>query len=324
MTIKDKILGKLISNKGTPVSGEKLASELSVSRAAVWKHIKTLRGEGYMIDSSTNRGYSLTGAPDLLAPAQIKAGLNTCIIGKEIHYFKEIESTNTKAREIAHSAEEGTVVIAETQSGGKGRIGRKWLSPEGGIWLSIILKPKIQPLHAARLTLLAGLAAAKTIQGMGIEAKIKWPNDVLVKGKKVCGILTEMEAELDRIDYCVVGIGINANVDTELFPEEIRDLSTSLERELGHAVNRNWFVSRLLEEFEKEYLKFRNGEFSSILEEWRKMLGTIGEYVKITTQAKTIYGEAVGVDDDGTLVIETHDGSLEKIVAGTCEHLRRT
>lgn len=323
MTTKDKILGKLISNNGKPVSGEKLASELSVSRAAVWKHIKALRTEGYMIDSSTNRGYSLTGAPDLLIPSEIKTGLKTGIIGKEIHYFRETESTNNMAREIAHSVEEGTVVIAESQSGGRGRIGRKWLSPEGGIWLSIILKPKIQPLHAARITLTAGLAVARTIQGFGLEAGIKWPNDILIKGKKVCGILTEMEAELDRIDYCVVGIGIDANVDTELFPGEIRETSTSLKKELGHTVNRNEFVRRLLEEFEKEYLKFQGGDFSSILEEWRNMSETIGENVKVTTGSRTIYGEAIGVDNDGALILETHDGKLEKIVAGTCEHLRK-
>ena len=323
MTTKDKILEKLISNKGTAVSGEKLASELSVSRAAVWKHIKTLRAEGYMIESTTNRGYSLTGSPDIIMPAELKAGLKTGIIGKDIHYFKEIVSTNTTAREIAHSVDEGAVVISEEQSGGRGRIGRKWLSPEGGIWLSIILKPKIQPSHAARITLLAGLAVAKTMQDYGLPARIKWPNDVLIKGKKVCGILTEMEAELDRIDYCVVGIGIDANVDTELFPEEIRDTSTSLEKELGHAINRSDFVRRLLEEFEKEYLALQKNGFSSILDEWRNNSATIGENVKVTIGSRTIYGEAIGVDNDGSLILETHDGGLEKIVAGTCEHLRK-
>ena len=323
MTTKDNILGKLISNKGTAVSGEKLASELSVSRAAVWKHIKTLRGEGYMIDSTTNRGYSLVETPDILTPAEIKAGLKTDIIGKEIHYFKEIESTNTTARAMAHSVDEGAVVISEEQSGGRGRIGRKWLSPEGGIWLSIILKPKIQPLHAARITLLAGLAVAKTMQGFCLDARIKWPNDVLIKGKKVCGILTEIEAELDRIDYCVVGIGIDANVDTELFPDEISETSTSLKKELGGAINRSGFVCRLLEEFEKEYLKLQKDGFSSILDDWRYNSATIGESVKVTTGSRTIYGEAIGVDNDGSLILETQDGGLEKIVAGTCEHLNK-
>lgn len=323
MNIKDRILEKLITSKGEPVSGERLADELSVSRSAIWKHIQALRDEGYTIDSSTNLGYSLTSTPDLLTPGEIKAGLKTGVIGKEIQYFKETESTNIIAREIAGSVEEGTVVIAESQTGGRGRLGRKWISPEGGIWLSIVLKPRIQPLYAPRITLLAGVSVAKTIRSLGLAAKIKWPNDVLINGKKVCGILTEIEAEMDMIDYCVVGIGIDANVDTESFPEEFRESSTSLKKELGYGINRVEFVQKLLSEFESLYLKFQKEDFPSILEEWRNMSATIGEWVKITTQARTVYGEVIGVDNEGALILETSDGKLEKIVAGNCEHLRR-
>lgn len=324
MNIKDKVLEKLIRNKGEPISGEGLASELSVSRSAIWKHINTLRDEGYMIESSTNLGYSLINTPDTLTPGEIKAGLKTSVIGKEIEYFKEIESTNVIACEIADSVAEGTVVIAESQTGGRGRLGRKWLSPEGGVWLSIILKPKIQPSYAPRITILSGVSVAKTIRSFGPEAMIKWPNDVLINGKKLCGILTEIEAEMDMIDYCVVGIGIDANVDTESFPEEFRDSSTSLKKELGHEINRVEFVQKLLEEFEALYMKFQEGDFAAILEEWRSMSATIGEWVKITTQTRTIYGEAIGVDNEGALILETDEGKLEKIVAGNCEHLRRT
>ncbi len=323
MNIKDKILEKLIASRGEPVSGERLASELSVSRSAIWKHIKALKEEGYAIESSTNLGYSLVSTPDMLTPGEIKAGLKTSVIGKDIHYFKETESTNTIAREIANTVGEGVVVIAESQTRGRGRLGRKWISPEGGIWLSIILKPRIQPLYAPRITLLAGVAVAKTIRSTGLQARIKWPNDVLINEKKVCGILTEIEAEIDLIDHCVVGIGIDANVDTESFPEEFRESSTSLKKELGHEINRVEFVQRLLEEFEALYLKFQNEGFPSILEEWRNMSATIGEWVKITTQTKTIYGEAIGVDNEGALILETGEGQLEKIVAGNCEHLRR-
>jgi len=323
MTIKDMILEKLIKSKGEPVSGETLANELSVSRTAIWKHIKALRDEGYVIESSPNIGYILAGRPDLLNPGEIKAGLKTSVIGKEIKYFKETESTNTIAREIAGKADEGTIIIAESQTRGRGRMGRKWLSPEGGIWLSIILKPKMLPVHAPRITFLAGIAVAKTICSLGLEAKIKWPNDVLIRGKKVCGILTEIEAEIDLIDYCVVGIGIDANVDTESFPEEFRESSTSLKKELGHEMNRVAFVQRLLEEFEALYLKLQNEGFAPILEEWRSMSATIGEWVKITTQSRIIYGEATGVDNEGALIVETSDGKLEKIVSGDCEHLRR-
>ena len=323
MNIKDRILEKLITSKGEPVSGERLADELSVSRSAIWKHIQAWRDEGYAIDSSTNLGYSLISTPDMLTPGEIKAGLKTGVIGKEIQYFKETESTNIIAREIAGSVEEGTVVIAESQTGGRGRLGRKWISPEGGIWLSIVLKPRIQPLYAPRITLLAGVSVAKTIRSLGLAAKIKWPNDVLINGKKVCGILTEIEAEMDMIDYCVVGIGIDANVDTESFPEEFRESSTSLKKELGYGINRVEFVQKLLSEFESLYLKFQKEDFPSILEEWRNMSATIGEWVKITTQARTVYGEVIGVDNEGALILETSDGKLEKIVAGNCEHLRR-
>jgi BirA family biotin operon repressor/biotin-[acetyl-CoA-carboxylase] ligase len=321
-TIKDKILENLILNKGKHVSGETLACELSVSRAAIWKHIQALRDEGYMIKSSIKEGYTLVSSPDVLAPAEIKAGLKTSMMGKNIHYFKETESTNTLARDMAGSVDEGTVVIAESQTGGRGRMGRKWISPEGGIWLSVILKPKMQPLHAPRITLLAGVAAAKTIRSYGLSAKIKWPNDVLINGKKVCGILTEIGAEMDSIQYVVVGVGIDANVDTETFPEEFRDSSTSLKNELGYDINRVEFVQKLLIELEALYLKFQKESFTSIMEEWRMMSATIGQWVKITTQSRIIYGEAVGVDSDGTLIIETGEGRLEKIVAGNCEHMR--
>lgn len=274
-----------------------------------------------MIKSST--GYSLEDSPDTLSPARIKDGLRTNLIGKNIQYFKEIESTNIIARQMAGSVEEGTVVIAESQTGGLGRLGRKWISPEGGIWFSVILKPKMQPIYAPRITLLAGVAAAKVIRGYGLPAKIKWPNDVLLNNKKVCGILTEIGAEMDSINYVILGIGIDANVDTETFPDEVRDLSTSLKKELGHEIDRVEFVQKLLSELESLYLKFQKEGFSSILEEWRNMCGTIGEWVKITTQTRTIYGEAIGVDSEGALILETGEGKLEKIVAGNCEHLRR-
>jgi BirA family biotin operon repressor/biotin-[acetyl-CoA-carboxylase] ligase len=260
---------------------------------------------------------------DRLESDEIKAGLKTKLIGNNIQYLKETESTNIIARGIAPSVEEGTVVIAELQTGGRGRLGRKWISPEGGIWLSIIIKPKIQLMYASRITLLAGVAVAKIIRSYGLAARIKWPNDVLIDGKKICGILTEMEAEMDMIEYCVVGIGIDANVDTESFPEDYRESSTSLKKELGHEIVRVEFVRKLLLEFDELYQKFLKDRFSSILEDWRNMSDTIGEWVKITTQSRTLYGEAIGVDSEGALIIETSDGRLEKIVAGNCEHLRK-
>lgn len=322
-TIKEKILEKLKSSKGKTVSGELLANELSVSRAAIWKQVHNLIGEGYMIESSTNSGYTLVGSPGKLTPGELKAGLATEFIGKNIQYFKETESTNTIAREIANSVDEGTLVIAESQTGGRGRLGRKWISPEGGIWFSVILKPKMQPQYASRITFLAGVCVARAMRNYGLAAKIKWPNDILINGKKVCGILTEIGAEMDSINYLIVGIGIDANVDISYFPDEIRDTSTSLKYELGREIDRIEFVQKLLLELETTYLKFQKDGFPPILEEWRNMSATIGEWVKITTGTRTIYGEAIGVDTQGALIIETGEGQLEKILAGNCEHLRR-
>jgi len=254
---------------------------------------------------------------------EIKKRLKTKIIGKEIIYYNELESTNILAHKIANSVKQGTVIIAESQTQGRGRTGHKWISPEGGIWLSIILKPDINPSHAPRLTILAGVSVAKTIQSYGIDAKIKWPNDILINYKKVCGILTEMEAEIDVVKYCIVGIGIDANVDTELFPDEYRDSSTSLKKEFGHEIDKIEFIKRFLEQFDSDYIDFENGKFLQILDEWRRMSATIGEWVKITTHTGSIYGEVVGVNNDGTLILESEDGNLKKIVAGTLEHLKK-
>ncbi len=323
MNLKDQILERLIRNTGQHVSGESIAGELSISRSAVWKCIQALKEEGFSIESSTNLGYMLKKRPEGISPGEVRAGLLTHVIGKEIKYFNEIESTNLMAREMAASVEEGTVVIAESQTGGRGRLGRKWISPEGGIWFSIILKPKMQPQHASRITLLAGVSVARVIRNLGLPAKIKWPNDILIHGRKVCGILTEIGAEIDLIDYLIVGIGIDANIDIDSFPDEIRESSTSIKKELGRGIDRAEFVRKLLMEFEIQYLKFQKEGFPPILEEWRALSATIGEWVKITTQTRTIYGEAIGVDNEGALIIETSDGKLEKIVAGNCEHLRR-
>jgi BirA family biotin operon repressor/biotin-[acetyl-CoA-carboxylase] ligase len=323
MKVKDAILSILEERMGQPVSGEELADKLSISRQAVWKHVEHLREEGYLIESTTNKGYVLKEVPDLLLPAEVGKKLKTSIIGRAIKYFKEVESTNKTAESIAEEAEEGTVVIAEVQTQGRGRMGRKWVSPKGGIWISIILKPRMPPAQAYRLTIIAGLSAAKTLRRYGIDARVKWPNDVIIKERKVCGVLTEMEAEVDQLKYAIVGIGIDVNIDVKLFPEEIRDTSTSLQAELGHSVDRVQLLQRLLENLEFEYLRLQHNKFPQILNEWRGLLATVGKYVQINTPTKTIYGEAVGVDSEGALIVECRGGFLERILAGECIHLKR-
>ena len=209
------------------ISGEVLAQKLGISRVAVWKQIQRLKDMGYEIIADQNLGYCLISRPDLLIPQEVQIGLFTKYIGKEIYHFPELKSTNIIAKEKAsHRAEgmdEGTLIIAERQSAGKGRLGREWFSPAGGIWLSIILFPQLSPSYISRITLITAVAVIKAIKiYTQIESQIKWPNDILINEKKVCGILTEMSAELDIINWVVVGIGINVNIDHRKFPEDIQ------------------------------------------------------------------------------------------------------
>jgi len=235
------------------------------------------------------------------------------------HIFKEIPDLLPAEIHMADAVEDGTTIISEIQTRGRGRIGRTWVSPKGGIWLSIVLKPKIPVSRAYRLTIAAGLAAVKTIRTYKIDAKIKWPNDIIIGNKKVCGILTETKAEAEQIKYAILGIGVDANIDTRLFPEEIRDSSTSLQTELGGAIDRVWFTKRLLTSFEYEYLRLYK-QFPQILDEWRYFLATIGKRVQINNPSTAIYGKAVGVDREGALIIKCDDGFIERVVAGECIH----
>jgi len=325
MSVSNKrleIIKVLKAAKGKAISGEELGEQLGISRTMVWKYIKTLKDDGYGITSSPKTGYILKSVPDLPSPEEIKIGLKTALIGQTIHYFDEVESTNNVAKKLAHESEEGTVVIAELQKSGRGRMGREWISLHGGIWLSVILKPTILLAHAPRLTLVAGLATAKAMRKLGVDARIKWPNDVLINGKKVCGILTEVNAEMEQIDYVVVGIGINANVDLDAFTEKVREGSTTLAAELGKPIVRAAFIQDLLFELEQEYIKFRTRPFSSILDEWISLSDTIGREVTVMTPAKMFEGRAVGITEDGALVIENPDGTREEIIAGRCIYAR--
>ncbi|MGB6607998.1 MAG: biotin--[acetyl-CoA-carboxylase] ligase, partial [Atribacterota bacterium] len=256
------------------VSGEVLAKKLDISRVAVWKQIQKLKGIGYKITSDQNLGYCLISRPDLLLPQEIQRGLSTNYIGKEIHYFPELKSTNIMAKEKALHIEEriaeGTLIITERQSAGKGRLGREWFSPAGGIWLSIILYPQLSPSYISRITLMTAVAAVKAIEiCTQIEPQIKWPNDILINEKKVCGILTEMSAELDIINWVVVGIGVNVNIDHQRFPEDIQANTISLKEVSGEEVLRVKLAQTFLQEFEKYYEKLKRKEFSSILKEWK-------------------------------------------------------
>ncbi len=319
---KLEIIKILKGSEGKAVSGEKLGNQLGISRTMVWKYIKSLMKEGYGIESSPKIGYTLTSVPDLLYPDAIRMGLRTTLIGQKIHHFDELTSTNITAKELAHDAEDGTIVIAEVQKGGRGRLGREWLSPRGGIWMSVILKPTISLAHASRLTLVAGIAISKAMRKLGMDARIKWPNDILVNSKKVCGILTEVNAEVELVDYIVVGIGINANVDMDEFSDDVRDVATTLLSELGRPIDRISFIQDILFELEQEYIRFRTQPFSGILNEWISLSDTIGKQVSVTTPHKILEGKAVGMTDDGALVVEGPDGTREDVLAGLCIYTR--
>lgn len=249
-------------------------------------------------------------------------GLKTKIFGRKIVYLSEVGSTNEEAKKLAgEGALEGTVVIAERQTRGKGRLNRTWVSPPGGIWLSLILRPKIAPNEAPKIAFLAALAAAKAISQLGLNARLKWPNDVLINERKVCGVLMEADAEVEKVNYLIVGIGINANFEPELFPSEFRGAATTLKHELGKKISRAELVRRLLEEFEMAYTIFNRGEFSAILDEWKKLSATIGARVRVITSGRTIEGTAEDLDKDGALLVRVGDRA-ERVIAGDCVHLR--
>ena len=304
------------------VSGEVLARKLKISRVAVWKQIQKLKDMGYKIISDQNLGYCLISHPDLLIPQEVQRGLSTTYIGKKIYYFPELESTNIAAKEKAlHRAEgmsEGTLIIAERQSAGKGRLGREWFSPAGGIWLSIILYPQLSPSYISRITLMTAVATVKALENYTlIKPKIKWPNDILINEKKVCGILTEMSAELDIINWVVVGIGVNVNIDHQRFPEDIQANTISLKEVSGEEVLRVKLAQTFLQEFEKYYEKLKRKEFSSILKEWKLYSHTLGKKIRVDMGERIITGEAIDINEEGALILKKEDGELIKIISGT-------
>jgi len=304
------------------VSGEVLARKLKISRVAVWKQIQRLKDMGYKIISDQNLGYCLISHPDLLIPQEVQRGLSTNYIGEKIYYFPELESTNIAAKEKAlHRAEgmsEGTLIIAERQSAGKGRLGRKWFSPAGGIWLSIILYPQLSPSYISRITLMTAVATVKALENYTlIKPKIKWPNDILINEKKVSGILTEISAELDIINWLVVGIGINVNIDHREFPEDIQENTISLKEALGKEVLRVKLAQTFLQEFEKYYDKLKRKEFPSILREWKLYSHTLGKKIRVDMGERIITGEAIDINEEGALILKKEDGELIKIISGT-------
>lgn len=317
---KKEIVKLLMQAEKKAVSGQEIGESLGITRAMVWKYVKALRKEGYDVRSSPKTGYILESCPDRIYPDRLKRILKTTLIGSNIQYYNELKSTNNTAREIAKTASEGTVVIAETQSGGRGRMGNQWQSVAGGIWLSLILKPSIPLENVSKITLVAGIAVTNTLRKAGVNAHIKWPNDVLVKGKKICGILTELSAELDKVDHVILGIGINANIKTSDLDEQIRANSTSILSETGKEIDRTDFIASLLYELEQQYIIFNTKQFTDIVDEWINLSDTIGREVTVTTPNRIIEGKAVGITEKGALVILDMNKDRHEIIAGRCRY----
>lgn len=250
-----------------------------------------------------------------LSLEKIRDGLETKFMGQKIFYSEEAASTNDLAKELAEKGvREGAVVIAETQTHGKGRLGRRWISPRGGIWFSVILRPAVDPKDAPKIVFMAAVAIAKTIRKMlGLTAKTKWPNDVLVHNKKVCGLLAETSISDDNINFVVLGIGINANVDTNAFPKELTGSLTSLKQEAKREIPREEFLQVLLKEMEHYYNDFTRGRFARILEEWKSLTDMIGKDVEVVSFDERFEGEAIDVDQDGALMVKLEDGSVKRV-----------
>ena len=314
---KEKILNLLRSSSSGFISGEELARICGISRTMVWKHVKSLEREGFGIEAVPSQGYKITSMPDILRQSDIKPGLKTRVIGKAIHLLSEVASTNTLAMEMAASGTpEGTVVISETQTGGKGRLGRKWISPKGNLYLSVVLRPNV-PMHKAPLiTLMGAVAVASTIRTTcGLAAGIKWPNDILISGKKVGGLLTEMSAEQDRIRHIVLGIGVDVNMEMGELSLEVRSLATTLSAEAGTKINRTALLQQLLRDLESWYQKFLKND-ADILEEWKQLNLTIGSRVTVSGAGESLEGLAQGVDNEGRLIVRLDDGTIRTVAAG--------
>ena len=317
LSINGRILDVLRAKSHTYISGEQLSQELNMSRTAVWKHVNALRDLGYRVEAITSVGYKLVSSPSLLLPLEIKNGLRTSTLGQNIHWEYETDSTNTLALHMAEEgANEGTVVISESQKRGRGRMGRDWISqPESGIYMSVILRPQFVPLKAPLITFLAAIALVETLEDLfGLDAQIKWPNDVLIHGKKTAGILTEMRAEMERIHHIIIGIGINVN--NTRFPKTLKNPVTSLTLELKERVSRVKIVQSLLESLERWYLIAQGEHPEQIFDRWRELSCTLGNRVEVNLGEYILTGVATRLGTGGSLFVKTDSGEEEEVLAG--------
>jgi len=318
-----RIIHLLRAEGGRALSGSAISAALGISRSAVWKHIERLRLMGYDIDGRPRKGYSLSqDGPRLFNGVEIAAALKTVFVGRAVHYYPTLASTNGTAFELGRAnAPDGTVVIADAQTGGKGRLGRRWESPPGlNLYTSIILRPPIAPVRAHHLTFVAAVSVAGCVAGfIGRRPAVKWPNDILIDSRKAAGILLEMDSEPDRVNFVVIGIGINANMKAEAMPAAIRKTATSVACARGQRVDRAALACALYSELEKWYKIYLDGGLAPVLDAWRGYFASEGRQVRVAAFGRAVEGVCAGVDVDGALLIRTQEGRLERVVSGDVE-----
>lgn len=313
--MRDKVIKAILDSGKEFVSGEELSKELGISRTAVWKHINALKEEGYSIESVNKKGYRLLDSPnDLLNPQNIYHNLQTDIIGQNIIHFNTLESTNDYLKQVGNDVVEGTVVISEEQTKGKGRLGRIWESKVGdGIWMSIILKPDIMPYKAPFITLIAGASVVKALNNLGVNAQIKWPNDIIINNKKICGILTELSAEIERINYVVLGIGMN--VKNEDFDSELKNKATSLHKE-GYELHRVDIVKEIFYQFELLYKKYLDNDKEEVLNICRDYSAILNKEIYIIRNDEKELVKCIDVNEEGNLLVKNSSGQVKEIISG--------
>lgn len=314
--MRNKIIKVILNNKDNFISGEDLSNKLGISRTAVWKHIKKLKEEGYNIESVNKKGYRLVSFPgDLLTSENIKYNLQTKIIGDNIHHLQTIDSTNEYLKRIGDKSTDGTVVISEEQTRGKGRMGRTWQSKSGeGIWMSLLLKPNIIPFKAPFITLVAGVSVVTALRKLNVPAQIKWPNDIILNDKKICGILTELSAEIERVNYVIVGMGMN--VKNMYFSGELEHKATSLYKE-GYVLQRVDIVDKILYEFEKNYIDYiENDNKEHVLNLFRQYSNIINKEIYLIKNDKRELVTCIDINDSGNLIIKDKDNNIREIMSG--------
>ena len=315
--MEDKILN-ILKTSTEHVSGEFLSSSLNVSRTAVWKHIKNLKNKGYIIEGISNKGYKLLSSPDKINKPDLFAKLKTTAIGRNFIHYDLIDSTNIKAKELAKdNCPHGTLIVAEKQSGGNGRFKRAWNSPAGGLWFTLVLRPHIPTSEAPKITQIAAACIYKTFNNFNINTKIKWPNDIYLNGKKLCGILGEMNCDMDSINYLVIGIGMNLNLDISVLDEDVQKTATSLKDEYHKDFDRNAILAEFLNCFEMEYDTFSNNlDLKETIEICRNHSNIWGKQAKLITYNKEEIVTCISLSDEGNLIIKDAQGNKMTVLSG--------